>query len=226
MTAPAAGLDSPGDDTARSGHARGGVRRWRVLAGVLGAVCVLAGVLLLVAHPAHDVGTVPVAAPVAGVPVAPGVVPATVTIRGVDTPVVPVSTAPDGSLTLPEHPTTVGWWSPGALPGSATGSVVLAGHVDSRVAGLGAFAVLRDLRVGERVTVRGADGRDVGYEVVARRVYRKAELPSGTFARDGAPRLVLITCGGRFDPVARSYDDNVVVFATPAQTREWQAQSS
>ncbi|GAY07068.1 class F sortase [Pseudonocardia sp. N23] len=181
----------------------------------VGAVCVAAGVALLLVRPAHDVGVVPMAPPAAAAQTAPGVVPATVTIRGVDTPVVPVATAPDGSLTLPEQPTTVGWWSPGALPGSAAGSVVLAGHVDSRVAGLGAFAVLRELEVGERVTVRGADGRDVGYEVVARREYRKAELPSDVFDRGRAARLVLITCGGRFDPATRSYDDNVVVYATP-----------
>ena len=166
--------------------------------------CLLAGVALLLTRPAHDVGTVPVAAPLVEARVAPGVVPATVSIRGVDAPVVPVSTAPDGSLTLPEEPTTVGWWSPGALPGSGSGSVVLAGHVDSRVAG-----------VGERITLRDNDGRDIIYDVVARREYHKAELPPDLFTRTGAARLVLITCGGRFDPAARRYDDNVVVFATP-----------
>jgi hypothetical protein len=201
MTSPAAGLGSR--------------RAWRWVA-LLGAVSVLVGTVMLIARPAHDVGTVPVAAAPQLAPVAAGVVPATVTIRDVDAPVVPVSTAPDGSLTLPEAPKTVGWWSPGALPGSGAGSVVLAGHVDSRVAGLGTFAVLRELGVGEQITVRGTDGRDVPYDVVARREYHKAELPPDLFARDGAARLVLITCGGRFDPAARGYDDNVVVFARPA----------
>jgi len=202
-TSPTAGLD------ARR------ARRWRVLAAALGVGCLLAGVALLLTRPAHDVGTVPVAAPLVEARVAPGVVPATVSIRGVDAPVVPVSTAPDGSLTLPEEPTTVGWWSPGALPGSGSGSVVLAGHVDSRVAGLGTFAVLHELGVGERITLRDNDGRDIIYDVVARREYHKAELPPDLFTRTGAARLVLITCGGRFDPAARRYDDNVVVFATP-----------
>ena len=36
------------------------------------------------------------------------------------------------------------------------------------------------------------------------------------FARDGDSRLVLVTCGGRFDPARRSYDDNIVVRAVPA----------
>ena len=37
---------------------------------------------------------------------------------------------------------------------------MLAGHVDSAAAGLGTFAVLREVGVGERVVLRGADGRD------------------------------------------------------------------
>ena len=35
------------------------------------------------------------------------------------------------------------------------------------------------------------------------------------FARDGTPRLVLITCGGRFNRSLNSYDDNVVVISVP-----------
>ena len=31
-----------------------------------------------------------------------------------------------------------------------------------------------------------------------------------------APELVLITCGGEFDPDAGSYEDNVVAYAEPA----------
>ena len=35
------------------------------------------------------------------------------------------------------------------------------------------------------------------------------------FARDGPPRLTLITCGGPFLPEYLSYRDNVVVVAEP-----------
>ena len=35
------------------------------------------------------------------------------------------------------------------------------------------------------------------------------------FARDGAERLVLITCGGEFDSRAGSYEDNVIAYAEP-----------
>jgi hypothetical protein len=36
------------------------------------------------------------------------------------------------------------------------------------------------------------------------------------FQRTGPPRLVLLTCGGEFQPELRSYADNVVVVAEPA----------
>ena len=56
----------------------------------------------------------------------------------------------------------------------------------------------------ERVVVLG-DSFLEGYSV------RLEDL----FARDGTPRLVLITCGGNFNRALDSYDDNVVVIAIP-----------
>ncbi|MFR9801860.1 class F sortase [Pseudonocardia sp. RS010] len=212
-------------------------RRWRgIAAAAVGLLLIgFAGALYLGREPAVTaaaVGTVPALAPgVVGVPVepgdlrpgaplhvrAPGIVPTALELpaRGIGAPVVPVGTAPDGALVVPDPPRTVGWWAPGALAGSGTGTVVVAGHVDSRVAGIGTLAVLPELTVGEPVVLTGADGRAVRYRVVARREFAKAALPADTFARTGPPRLVLVTCGGRFDPGTRSYEDNIVVYAEP-----------
>ena len=49
-----------------------------------------------------------------------------------------------------------------------------------------------------------------------RRVPKMSLDQLGLFARAGAPRLVLVTCGGAFDPARHSYEDNVVVQARPA----------
>ena len=55
------------------------------------------------------------------------------------------------------------------------------------------------------------------YRVVAREEYRKTKIPLDRyFARDGKPRLTLITCGGPFDREAGHYRDNIVVTAVPA----------
>ncbi|HYH29296.1 MAG TPA: class F sortase [Pseudonocardia sp.] len=215
----------------------------RGTAGALacGVLCLLAGVALLVPGPAPRVATVgspapaaepgpapeilgvlgprllpaDVATPPAGAPTGTPPVELLLPARDVRAPVVAVTTGPTGALLVPEPPSTVGWWSPSALAGSAAGTTVLAGHVDSAAAGLGALAVLRHVAVGEEVVVRGADGREIGYRVTARRQYAKAELPPEVFDAGGPPRLVLITCGGAFDRATRHYTDNVVVFADP-----------
>ena len=45
----------------------------------------------------------------------------------------------------------------------------------------------------------------------------KKQLPlDQVFDRDGAPRLVLITCGGQFDENVLNYSDNIIVIANPA----------
>lgn len=135
---------------------------------------------------------------------------------GVDTSIVPVGVDPDGSMTIPEDVATVGWYRYGSAPGSDSGTIVLSGHVDSRTQGRGAFFDLRIMEVGDEVTVADEDGRETTWRITGRRTFEKESLPiEELFRRDGAPRLVLITCGGDFDSAARSYDSNVVVEAEP-----------
>ena len=131
----------------------------------------------------------------------------------VDAPVVPV-TVHAGALDIPPDPKTLGWWSGGARAGSAHGSVVIVGHVDDWKAGRGALYRLEAVPMGSTVSVTTARG-DVRYRIVGRRVYDKHALPTSVFARDGAPRLVLITCGGAFDTTTHHYTDNVVVYGVP-----------
>ena len=122
----------------------------------------------------------------------------------------------DGSLVIPDDPATVGWWDGGALAGDAFGSVVVAGHVDSARFGLGVMAQLKTLRVGQVVELR-AGTRRVRYRISARVSLPQAELAarSDVFRQDIAPRLVLITCGGAFDPVRHRYQDNLILYASP-----------
>jgi hypothetical protein len=84
-------------------------------------------------------------------------------------------------MEIPEDVSTVGWYELGVAPGEA-GSAVLAGHVDSRTQGRGAFFDLRDLDVGDRATVAHEDGTtsDLGGDGTG-------ELPQG---RGAAARAV------------------------------------
>lgn len=134
---------------------------------------------------------------------------------GVKTPSVRVGLEDDGSMEIPEDVSTVGWYELGVAPGEA-GSAVLAGHVDSRSQGRGAFFDLRELQVGDTATVRHEDGSASEWEVTGRTTYPKFEAPlPELFRRGGEPQLALITCGGEFDAGARSYAENVVVLLAP-----------
>lgn len=122
-----------------------------------------------------------------------------------------------GEVDVPRDVNTVGWYRFGPDLATRAGSIVIAGHVDSAEQGRGAFFRLRDLQPGDRATVTGADGRARTYTVDSRRVYAKSSAPlDRLFARDGPPRLTLITCGGAFERRTGHYRDNVVVTAAPA----------
>lgn len=124
--------------------------------------------------------------------------------------------AATGDFAVPPSIDEVGWYRFGPGLDATAGSIVIAGHVDSAEQGRGAFFRLRDLGPGDRLAVTGTDGTTRSFTVVAREIYAKSSIPlERYFARDGAPRLTLITCGGPFDERTRSYRDNVVVTATP-----------
>jgi sortase (surface protein transpeptidase) len=113
-------------------------------------------------------------------------------------------------LAAPDDPALAGWYAAGVVPGER-GPAVLGGHVDSR-RGPGVFFRLRTLREGDVVEVTRSDASTVRFRVIAVRAYPKDRFPTAAvYGPTAGPELRLVTCGGRFDRVARSYDDNVVV---------------
>jgi hypothetical protein len=137
---------------------------------------------------------------------------------GVDHPVVPVGLEPDGSMEIPENVHEIGWYTRTRVRPGDPGSAVLAGHVDSRVQGRGAFFDLGQLDLGAEVAV-GTDAGTQRWQVTGRTSYDKTVLPiDDLFTVDGPPRLVLITCGGPFDSDTRHYTENVVVLAELVDT--------
>jgi sortase (surface protein transpeptidase) len=134
---------------------------------------------------------------------------------GVDTAVDAVGVEADGRMILPADVDRVGWYRFGPGLSADQGSIVIAGHVDSAEQGKGAFFRLGSMRPGDRITLTGASGSKQ-FKVVGRERYAKTKIPLDKyFARDGALRLTLITCGGPFDSKTGHYRDNVVVTATP-----------
>jgi hypothetical protein len=76
------------------------------------------------------------------------------------------------------------------------------------------------VQAGDAVEVARADGTVAVFTVDRVEVHPKADFPTiDVYGNTDDAQLRLITCGGDFDPSVRSYEDNIVVFATLTGTR-------
>jgi hypothetical protein len=136
---------------------------------------------------------------------------------GIDAAVRPVGVAADGQMQLPPDPRVLGWYRFGPVPGADdAGSVVIAGHLDSRRFGVGPLVRLRDVEPGDTVEVEMSDRSWTTYVVEGLTRFDQQALPDELFSRSGAERLRIITCGGDYDVDAGQYEQNLVVTAVPA----------
>ncbi len=120
---------------------------------------------------------------------------------------------PDRTVQVPTNFQQPGWFRLGPTPGQM-GSAVILGHVDS-YRGPAVFFRLRYLRAGDRVEVSLADGVVAHFVVNTVAMYPKVQFPAQrVYGSHGYSALQLVTCGGEFDPHARSYLSNVVVYTS------------
>jgi hypothetical protein len=140
----------------------------------------------------------------------------TVARLGIDSPLEPLGLLADGSLQSPTKWQEAGWYAEGVRPG-AIGPAVIAGHVDS-VTGPAVFYRLREMRVGDDITVTDAGGSARHFTVTDVKEYPKTAFPTAeVYGPTVLPVLRLVTCTGDFDYKARSYLDNLVVSAALQQ---------
>ncbi len=127
-----------------------------------------------------------------------------------------VGLAPDGAMDVPRHYANTAWYQLGPRPGEP-GNAVVAGHVDSAVAGRAVFWDLRRLAPGDAIVVVGDDGVERRFVVTGQEQYHRADFPlTRVFGPADGARLNLITCDGTFDQQRREYDQNLVVYASAA----------
>ena len=142
--------------------------------------------------------------------------PASVVLAGSQpAPVALANIAKDGSLNVPEDVDELGWWVGSKPMGSTVGTTLIAGHVDSAVAGLGYFATLTELKAGDPITVVDGVGEKWRFAVSETQQIGKGSLPQELFDTTGERKLALVTCGGEFDRATGHYTDNYIVWATP-----------
>ena len=120
-----------------------------------------------------------------------------------------------GAMEVPEGATTAGWFALSPVPGDV-GPAVLAAHVNyDKVPGV--FARLHEMKVGDTAVVTRSDGASVRFTAYRVERFSKSAFPTDeVYGNTAGPELRLVTCGGDFDRTARSYRDNVVVFARMA----------
>jgi sortase (surface protein transpeptidase) len=143
-----------------------------------------------------------------------GVTPARLVVPaiGVDAAVIELGVQEDGTMEVPTDFAQTGWFRPGPRPGRV-GPAVIAGHVDDR-SGPAVFFRLAELEAGDRIEVHGEQGELVVFEVRGSEQHPKDAFPTErVYGGTPGPELRLITCGGAFDRQARSYRDNVIVYA-------------
>lgn len=128
----------------------------------------------------------------------------------------PTGVDADGAMALPKNPADAAWYRYGAWPGSGSGSIVVAAHVDALDYDIGPMARLPEAAPGTEILVTAADGTDRVYLVAEEGMVVKSEVPwASVFDRSGPSRLTIVTCGGEFDAERRSYLSNVIVTAMP-----------
>ncbi|MEN3264192.1 class F sortase [Pseudonocardia sp.] len=122
---------------------------------------------------------------------------------------------PDGSVEVPPLDSPdAGWYENSPTPGQR-GPAVILGHVDSARTGPGVFFDLPAVQPGDGITVGRADGTTAAFRVDRVAEYAKSAFPTAAVYGDiDHAGLRLITCGGAFDRSARSYEDNIVVYAS------------
>lgn len=129
-------------------------------------------------------------------------------------PVDPAGVGRDGVLQVPDDPSRVGWWTGGARAGEPFGSIVVAGHVDSRVYGIGIFSELLTIEIGDQVVLDdGSQTRRYQVSQVSQAPKARLAAETDAFRQDVDNRLVLVTCVGVYDYRAGAYPDNLVVIA-------------
>jgi sortase (surface protein transpeptidase) len=202
---------------------------WTAVIAGLGTLVAAVVLGIRSAQPPASAGALPAAAPQhpAGQPsagaswaapaspaITMGGVPTRLSIEGlhVDAPVEAVGVAADRALDVPADPGKLGWWIGSAMPGSARGTVLIVGHVDTARDGPGALFRVETLRMGAQIQVK-AGNQTITYRTVARRSYPKQHLPKRLFRVDNPAGLALVTCGGTFQH--STYSHNVVVYAQP-----------
>lgn len=131
---------------------------------------------------------------------------------GVTSNVIDLGLQANGEMEVPPDAKDTGWYVNSPIPGQP-GPSVLAAHVDWKGED-GPFKRLHELKAGDEVIVESVDGAKVTFVVDRVETHSKDAFPAAAVYGDtDKPELRLVTCGGQYDAVARSYQSNVIAWS-------------
>lgn len=128
-----------------------------------------------------------------------------------------VGLEPNGQLGTPSDWHGVGWYFKSAKPGEK-GTVIIDGHYDLPGGAPAAFFSLKKVEVNDTLVVTDKLNRSFVYKVTDT-FYVDIQDPNRTevFEDETERGLVLVTCGGVWNPALQTYDKRLVVKASLEQ---------
>lgn len=135
-------------------------------------------------------------------------------VIGVNAPIETVGKTIDGRMDVPTKNqwNGVGWYKDGPTPGDA-GSAVIDGHLDRPGGGPAVFWRLKDLHVGDVVSLKDNVGHLLRFKVMQVANYAPESAPlDQIFGKNDGTFLNLITCAGVWIPTENQTSQRLVVF--------------
>jgi len=229
------------DKTSRRGRLAASAAAGLLFAGVLlgttacapqspgAAAAAPATTLAAPAHPRPTPPPAPAVSPSAAHAAAPAkpaepavegpILPASIPVRlqvpdiGINTVLVPLGQAPDGTMDVPggQPGDPGGWYKYSPTPGQL-GPAVILGHVNNLASPEGLFYRLHEMKQGQRFSVTRADHSVAVFEVDKLAEVKKATFPTlAVYGNTNRAEIRLITCGG-FDQATGEWTENTIVY--------------
>lgn len=122
-----------------------------------------------------------------------------------------------GRMDVPKNADNVAWYNLGYRPG-ARGSAVLAGHFDKASGAPAIFYKIKELQIGDKITITDDKGKEHIFAVVRVTDYPYNRLPlQEVFGQNKKPMLNLITCEGKWNTTTKNYSHRTVVYSEMVQ---------
>jgi LPXTG-site transpeptidase (sortase) family protein len=136
-------------------------------------------------------------------------------IHVANTPVIKLGLQGNGAIATPNNIYLTGWYDASSKPGQK-GAMFIYGHVSSWTAN-GVFYDLKNLHVGDAITITRGDNTTYTYKVLSSKTYPYNKVDMSRVlspVEPNKPGLNLMTCTGKLIKGTSQFDQRLVVFTT------------